>query len=100
GWVEEHLPTAGGKTTRNGVPGYEVRLADALAIIRRKKPDVAEWFDGWAFNQPYRLIFFPENCCKVVVEQPSPEHQPDAPEAQESKLPRRLGARHQEKPGI
>jgi hypothetical protein len=94
GWVGEHL-IARGKSTRNGVVGYDVSLAEGIAVIRDRKPKVAEWWDGWGFNVPNKSIFFPEEVVeRVVGTSPSvvPEH--NSHNAQVVKERRNRGAGH------
>ncbi|GEM_PF-3332085 len=67
GWIGEDL--AAKKAVRDKERGYNVLLAHGLSVIRQRKPDVAAWWDGWAFNQAHRTIFFSEKVCKLVVDE-------------------------------
>ena len=78
--------------------GYEVLLAPAIPVVRLKSPEAAEWWEGWAFNQPHRTIFFPENVCKPIFDEEhvqGHEHNGHGAEVPQPKpLPHRRGPSH------
>lgn len=97
-WVGEKLLTHGGKTTQYGVSGYQVLLAHAIVVVRPKSPHAAEWWEGWAFNQPHRTIFFPEKTCKPIFDEQHAqghEHNGHGAEVPQPKSRRSRGPSHQ-----